>query len=658
MLIENKLLSMQRRNRYLLIVLLTGGVIVGSWLMNGPNDDVVDHPDPEIVAPLTVVDLPPVVASRFANASSSAKFTGAESCAACHPAQFASYLQTPHSRALGDVDLQTETSNAAFKHPRSGRRYEVIRKADQVWHRETLLADDGKHLVLAEYPVRYTIGSGHHSRSYLIESDGFLLESPITWYSSKKLWAMSPGYDAAQSPGFERVADFGCVVCHAGRVEPVDGNRYRVKIHDHSISCESCHGPGSLHAAKHQGGVSAPDVLDLTIVNPVHLTREESEATCGQCHLRGDAGVFLQGRSQQDFRPGLRLSDFRADYALEQQDNSMKVVGHVEQMRLSRCYQETETLTCTTCHDPHVKPSAELRIEHFRQKCLTCHAVDACGLELDQRKARDQRDNCVACHMPQSATDIPHFAFTHHRIGKHEPDKAEAKLKPPSIGRLVALYDLSHLPKIEQMRCLGLSYLELSDKQDSREAREAYRQRAIELLEQVSQAGLQDTDVEASLARFYWETGELQRTIRFASAALQSKGTSGARANAKFLLGDSYLQLNQPDKAQPFLEQLVKQRRQSEDWILLGLCHRAASRFDQAIASIEQAVEISPMRIDAREMLIKLYEARKDVSSATKHRRAATLLERENRARQSRPGSQETHEKVPLEQGPSEAPGR
>ena len=89
-----------------------------------------------------------------------------------------------------------------------------------------------------------------------------------------------------------------------------------------------------------------------------------------------------------DFRPGLPLNKHRIDYRLNTGSGEMKVVGHVEQMRLSKCYQQTSTLTCTTCHDPHDPLSADEQVSYYRQKCLTCHMPDACGLtEQDRRRA-------------------------------------------------------------------------------------------------------------------------------------------------------------------------------------------------------------------------------------------------------------------------------
>ncbi len=647
---------MQKRYQLLLLILAGSGLVAGAWIVTQPKEPSNREPaHAQNDEPPTALaaELPPVAASRFVNTSGATEFIGTASCAQCHPDEHASYLRTPHSRALSDIDLQRETWGVEFKHPHSSRKYEVLRKEDRIWHRETLLAQEGSDIVLAEHPVDLAIGSGHHSRSYLVATDGFLLESPITWYASKKKWAMSPGYDVAHSPGFERVADLGCVHCHAGRVESVDGSRFRVKIHDQSIGCESCHGPGSLHAARRQGDDPVESGSeDVTIVNPAHLTRIESEAICARCHLRGDASVDVRGRSTQDFRPGLRLHDFRADYVLEQPEESMKVVGHVEQMKLSRCYQETETLTCTTCHDPHDKPAAPQRLEYFRQKCLACHALDACGLEHEQRVARDAQDNCVACHMPQSPTDIPHFAFTHHRVAIHQPQQNMGIQEPESMGRLLPLEDLSHLPQIEQLRCLGLANLEFSDKQSSPTAHDAYRQRAVRLLERVSQQGLRDGDVEASLARVYWEGGDLRRAVLFASESLTSPGTSGAVANAKFVLGDSYLAMNQPDRALGYLQELVRLRRQSEDWVLLGICQRSTGQIPQAISSLEQAAKISPTRVDIHVMLAELYQHRGDPATAANHRRIASLLQLDQTRIPPRTGAAD----VPVDDKPRSLP--
>src|SRR5262249_54023591 len=249
-----------------------------------------------------------------------------------------------------------------------------------------------------------------------------------------KAWGMSPGYDRPAHSGFERLADVGCVYCHAGEVAPIENNRYRVAIHEAVIGCESCHGPGALHAQKHAGKTAAGNgEEDLTIVPPDRLTREENESLCAQCHLRASATATIRGRRLTDFRPGQRLIDFRVDYVPDTASGQMKVVGHVEQMRASPCYAKSSTLTCTTCHDPHARPAPAQRIPYYRDKCNACHH-EHCGLPRDERLKKNQQGDCAACHMPQRPTDLPHFAFTHHRIGIHAAEEAT----PPAAKGVVS----------------------------------------------------------------------------------------------------------------------------------------------------------------------------------------------------------------------------
>ncbi len=86
----------------------------------------------------------------------------------------------------------------------------------------------------------------------LIERDGFLFQSPITWYVRQRKWDLSPGYEKANLH-FDRSVENNCLFCHANRVEPVAGpaDRYRPPIfRGHAIGCERCHGPGELHVKR------------------------------------------------------------------------------------------------------------------------------------------------------------------------------------------------------------------------------------------------------------------------------------------------------------------------------------------------------------------------------------------------------------------------
>ncbi|OYW17192.1 MAG: hypothetical protein B7Z55_13030, partial [Planctomycetales bacterium 12-60-4] len=125
------------------------------------------------VAPVErlVLGLPEPVASRFLNATSDAEFCGAARCAACHPAESASYEKTGHRHAFAATVASEEPADGDLHDPRSGRRYTIERQGDQLWQRESLVGRDGSKRLLAEYPVAWTIGSGRFSRSYLVDVD-------------------------------------------------------------------------------------------------------------------------------------------------------------------------------------------------------------------------------------------------------------------------------------------------------------------------------------------------------------------------------------------------------------------------------------------------------------------------------------------------------
>lgn len=569
--------------------------------------------------PLEHVALAALAPSRFLNAASGATYVGSERCAECHANEWRSYLETSHSRALAEIDAPAEPPDTEFTHDKSARTYQVYRRDGKLWHRE-LKRGGAEEIVLADFPMKYVIGSGHHSRSYLVEDGGILIESPVTWYASRQGWHMSPGYDRPTHAAFERMADVGCLYCHAGRVTADASTRYRVALDEMSIGCERCHGPGSLHAERHANaldGVRGPggtneksksDEPDLTIVNPIHLTREERETICSLCHLRGSATVAVRHRRPHDFRPTQRLTDFRVDYQLRQPGQAMKVVGHVEQMRLSRCYQASQTLTCTTCHDPHFMPREAERDSYFQQKCLSCHEPQQCGLPVEERRKQDEADRCVTCHMPKTGTDIPHFAFTHHRVGIHDGNADTAAASDVEAGELVPMSDLSHLSSIDQDRCLGLAYMEWGDKQARSPHWSEYRRRAQELLLRVRSTDARDADVEEALSRIAWEHGDYAAATQFGESALAlGDSSSGTPVNALFTLADSHARLGKAAVAAEYLEQLTRSRRMSEDWVLLGQCRLSLRDAPGAAEALERAQQIAAGRPDIAGMLSQIH---------------------------------------------------
>jgi tetratricopeptide (TPR) repeat protein len=567
---------------------------------------------------------PPYSTSRYLNTGPDARYVGISVCADCHPKKHQSYLLTPHSQALSDLDPKLEPPDGTFFHEASGRSYRIYRRDGEFRQEEVLRTAEGQEIARVDLPIRFLVGSGHFARSYLVEIDGFLHESPITWYPSKKKWGVSPGYDAPSHWGFERPVDAGCLVCHAGRVEPAAGTVHRLIFHEKAIGCESCHGPGSLHAELHREKKYVSGTEDLTIVNPGKLSRAYLEAVCAFCHLSGPASVWLRGRDVTDYRPSMPLTDYRIDYRFESGNEQMTVVGHVEQLRQSACYQKSKDLTCLSCHDPHAKEKPKDTIAFYRQKCLDCHAEQGCKLQRVERLMKEPADDCSACHMPRGDTDIPHVAFTHHRIGLH--GKRPPRAAPARIPELVPTDDISRLSPIDQKRNLGLAYLLVFQNPEYARHADVARERARELLEEVRAEGMRDDEASGGLAEIWFKKGDFKRAAEHARETLEAGTSVEARARALLILASCEMQQRNFEPARVALEELVRLRRNAEDWRLLGLCYLELDRGSLALPALEKAQSIRPYRPTVHLGLELAYRQKGDFARAAEHQAKARWL--------------------------------
>lgn len=576
-------------------------------------------PDP----PLTAFE----ASSPFLNTGAGAKFVGSEACRECHADEHASYHLTGMGRATSLVELSREPPDGGFDHPLSHRRFEVRRREEQIWHRELWLDEGREEVVLSEYPVKYVVGSGNHSLSYLVEEDGFLMESPITWYTATKSWGISPGYDQAEHKSFERETGESCLGCHVGSLETLDRSMHRVNIREGAISCEQCHGPGSIHVAhrtKSARDLISSDEIDYTIVNPRHLSRALSEAICEQCHLQSAASILRQGTKLADFRPGERMEKFRLNFRLSSAKSQMTVVGHAEQMHLSRCYQGSESFSCLTCHHPHATTLPDSAA--YNAICQRCHAPARCGLPEDVRREQSPEDDCVHCHMPKTETNIPHFAFTHHRVGIHRPESIEpppSSTTEDSAGTLVPFGDLSRIGARERQRAFGLAFIEASTRETSPAVQSQYLRQAMSLLTQLPTSDQPDGTVAAWLARLRSDAG-MKDAASYAEQALADPTLAGQdRCNALFLLADARFRAGQYESALSYLQELQTLRRHSLQWLMQAACEERLGRSEDAVNSLVKAVHINPRLTDVHQHLADVFRQRGDTARADYYARRA-----------------------------------
>ena len=120
--------------------------------------------------------------------------------------------------------------------------------------------------------------------AYLIERDGFLFQSPITWYARQRRWDLSPGYEKDNAP--LRPAGPARRACTATRT---GSSRWRARstgIGRRSSGATRSAASGATGLASSTSGVpTLVDGRDMTIVNPAALEPSLRDAVCEQCHL-------------------------------------------------------------------------------------------------------------------------------------------------------------------------------------------------------------------------------------------------------------------------------------------------------------------------------------------------------------------------------------
>jgi len=379
----------------------------------------------------------------FLNVHPSVAYVGDAVCSDCHVTETRSYRKHPMGRSLAPIDevlgqilrdrRDASPTGAEAHFTAFGSRFHIEQRGGRIWHCQTRLDAADQPIYTRAYEVQYVIGSGTHGYSFLSARDGYLYQTPISWFSQRRVWGLSPGFTPALFTGRPIAAE--CLFCHAHQVRPRPDtdNGYEMPIFvGHAIGCERCHGPGQRHVQERISGVVVEGPIDYTIFNPSKKQEQvESalrDAVCEQCHLSGEVRVLRRGRDLYDFRPGLPLSSFWSIFVRDHSSTGgtpappeqEKAVNHVEQMHLSRCYQESSgarKLECVSCHNPHEYITGSQRVAYYRARCLECHAGHSCTLPRDQRLRQSKEDSCIDCHMPRyAAADIPHTAATDHRI--------------------------------------------------------------------------------------------------------------------------------------------------------------------------------------------------------------------------------------------------
>ncbi len=230
----------------------------------------------------------------------------------------------------------------------------------------------------------------------------------ISWDTKAKRWfyLRPPDVDDKLAPndplhwtGIAQRWQTMCADCHSTNLKrnfDPKTNRYHTTFSEIDVSCEACHGPGSLHVElANDKSLFWDRRYGYGLAKLKGEDPEPQLQTCAPCHSR-------RGILDADFRAGdpycdhFQLELLRDDtyFADGQIKDEVYVYGSFIQ---SRMYHKG--IRCTDCHDPH-----SLKLKHpGNETCTSCHQHAAGKYDVPSHHHHavgSEGAQCVNCHMP------------------------------------------------------------------------------------------------------------------------------------------------------------------------------------------------------------------------------------------------------------------
>ncbi len=348
-------------------------------------------------------------------ANAQATFAGGDSCAKCHQPQHDLWRGSHHDLAM---DLATDKTVLGDFNDATLTHHGITSK---------MFKRDGKFFVntegpggqMADFEVKYVFGVDP-LQQYMVEFDR-TSDMPaheiarvqvlrISWDTKKKRWfhldppdvkeKLDPS-DELHWTGLAQRWNHMCADCHSTNLQKnydVASGRYHTTFSEIDVSCEACHGPGSLHVElasapslfwDRERGYALPKLKVTSNVPQIQA--------CAPCHSRRRvvAGGFTGGCNYYDYyaNEGLSPAAYHADGQI------MDEVYEYSSFLQSKMFHKG--IKCSDCHDPH---SARLKFSG-NQVCTSCHQHPAGKYdgEIHHRHSMSgSGSSCVECHMPET----------------------------------------------------------------------------------------------------------------------------------------------------------------------------------------------------------------------------------------------------------------
>jgi predicted CXXCH cytochrome family protein len=330
-------------------------------------------------------------------------FVGRQKCAECHQTEYHQWLGSDHDRAMEVATEKTvlgDFNNTQFEYQGVTTRF--FRRDGKYW-----VNTEGPDGEFRDYEVKYTFGV-RPLQQYMVEfPDGRVQVLRESWDVKNKKWfyvtppdvlneRILPG-DPLHWTGIGQNWNTTCADCHSTDIHKnydPEKNTYHTTWQEINVSCEECHGPGSVHVDLAQRwspfwdrniGYGLPHLKDKNL--NVQLE------TCAKCHAR-------RYQVHEDFRPGRPFFDHYQPTTLAEglyQADGQILDEVYEYNSFIQSKMHANRVRCTDCHNPH---SLKLKFEGNRL-CAQCHEPAKFDTPAHHHHtAGTPGAECVNCHMP------------------------------------------------------------------------------------------------------------------------------------------------------------------------------------------------------------------------------------------------------------------
>jgi DmsE family decaheme c-type cytochrome len=208
-------------------------------------------------------------------------------------------------------------------------------------------------------------------------------------------------------------------------------------------SCETCHGPGSLHV-KAGGGRGVGGIISFRLDDPAQDV-ESLNAICLSCHEKGQRTLWRG--STHDTRgiacvnchtimtnvtPKHQLSMLtEADTCFQCHKNKRSEVWRTSHMPIRE-----GKITCSTCHNPHGSYGESLlKTATINDTCYKCHAEKRGPFLWEHPPVRE---NCLNCHEAHGSINDSMLKVSRPRLCQQCHTAADHPGNPASASQMYA----------------------------------------------------------------------------------------------------------------------------------------------------------------------------------------------------------------------------